>query len=655
MVYQEQILFQLFPLSRASNSTQAVTATKKTRRRNLSKIVLGVSIGLTSISTFAATIDQVISDMSSKSEAIAIDPRYEWQYQPAIVMYAPRGDAIPSWWTGNRPEWTYSVLTWYTTQEAQGNAATNTRVQVANLRFYVLSESTRKWSQHDVKAAPYSEMWKYPFAFAGAGSPRNESSGGVSVKPDYPNFYHGYGNSIKITPQDVRAVYVSMDFRLAVDDPNKPDDRNSAKYVVNAGADYWPGNGQATWSLGYAPGIGTGRTMLATKDWRTATLLVPNTRNGANMEELRKNPPPGLSGGTTVTTSTTKAPTTSTGATTTSTRGVTTTTGSVTTTTAPSNTGTSDTPVATTGYAPMTVKHTGKCIDVSGWSTANGGKLVQWACNGQDNQKFAMRDMGGSQYQVVSRSSGKCLDNRGSKDGGTDVVQNACANTAAQLWTRRTSASGHSQLVSVGSGKCLNVRHYSSTNGAVIEQNTCTNSDSQQWALPAVAAQPAPEAPAPAPEEPAPTAPAPALSAAQKISAKHSGKCLDLAGWSTANGVQMSQWSCNGGTNQQWLFKDVGNARYQIVSKASGKCLDIKDGSKVDGAIVQQMECQAGATKQQFTFVPEAGGYNKLKSVASGKCLDVTAMSTANGAKVVQWSCGLANAAGGDNQRWMIQ
>ncbi|RJG01072.1 hypothetical protein D3878_05305 [Noviherbaspirillum sedimenti] len=230
--------------------------------------------------------------MNAKSEAIAIDPRYEWQYQPAIVMHAPRGDAIPSWWTGNRPEWTYSVLTWFTTQEAQGNAATNSRVQVANLRFYVLSQATRTWKQLDTKSAPYSEMWSYPFAYAGAGSVRSESSGGVSIKPDYPNFYHGYGNSISIDPTDVRAVYVSMDFRLAVENTSKPDDRDSAKYVVNAGADYWPGKGQATWSLGYAPGIGTGRTKLATKDWRTATLLVPNKNYGSTMEEIRKNPPP---------------------------------------------------------------------------------------------------------------------------------------------------------------------------------------------------------------------------------------------------------------------------------------------------------------------------------------------------------------------------
>jgi len=230
--------------------------------------------------------------MSSKSEAIAIDPRYDWQYQPAIVMAAPRGDAIPSWWTGNRPTWTYDMLTWFTTQEAQGNAASNTRVQVANLRVYVLSQATRTWKQFDSKAAPYSEMWSYPFSYAGAGSVRNESSGGVSVKPAYPEFYHGYGNPITIDPTDVRAVYVSMDFRLAVDNTSKPDDRASAKYVVNAGADYWPGNGQATWSLGYAPGIGIGRTLLATNNWRTATLLVPNPNYGSSMDEIRKNPPP---------------------------------------------------------------------------------------------------------------------------------------------------------------------------------------------------------------------------------------------------------------------------------------------------------------------------------------------------------------------------
>lgn len=239
------------------------------------------------------TIDQVITDMHSDSEAMVIDPRYDWQHRPAITMYSPAGKYIPDWWTGNRPEWSYNVLTWFTAYEAQGNAASNSRIQIRNLRFFVLSENTRTWKQFDSRSAPAVDLWKYPFAPAGGNSGvRNESSGGISIKPKYPNFHHGYGNTVKIEPQDVRAVYVAMDFRLTLEDQNKPDDRDSARYVVDAGGDYWPGNGQGDWSLGYAPGMGNSRMLLATKDWRSSGLLVPNKAYGATFEELRKNPPP---------------------------------------------------------------------------------------------------------------------------------------------------------------------------------------------------------------------------------------------------------------------------------------------------------------------------------------------------------------------------
>ncbi len=239
------------------------------------------------------TIDQVIADTSASSEAMVIDPRYDWQYKPAVTMYSPAGALIPSWWTGNRPTWSYNVLTWFTAYEAQGNAATNSRIQIKNLRFYVLSESTRTWKHFDVKAAPAVDLWKYPFTPAGGSSGvKYESSGGISIKPKYPNFHHGYGNSVKIVPQDVRAVFVAMEFRLAVDDASKPDDRSRAKYVVDTGGDYWPGNGQGDWSLGYAPGMGNSRMLLATPNWRTSSMLVPNKAYGATLEEIRKNPPP---------------------------------------------------------------------------------------------------------------------------------------------------------------------------------------------------------------------------------------------------------------------------------------------------------------------------------------------------------------------------
>jgi hypothetical protein len=250
---------------------------------------------IASITAHAApTIDEVIANMSPQitSEAPVIDPRYDWQAHPMVIMAAPRGDAIPSWWTGNRPEWCNKIISWFQVFEAQGNGATNSRVEVKNIRVFTLSESTRKWTQVDARQAPMVDAWQYPFTFTDSDpNKRAEGDGGISVKPHYPYFRHGYGNSAAISGPDVRAVYVSMDFRLTVDDPSKPDDRASAKYVVNSGADYYPGDG-TDWSLGYAPGVGQGRFLLATPDWRTATMLVPTARNGATLDEMRTNPPP---------------------------------------------------------------------------------------------------------------------------------------------------------------------------------------------------------------------------------------------------------------------------------------------------------------------------------------------------------------------------
>lgn len=249
----------------------------------------------TSETTVLPRIETVISDMSTSSEALVIDPKFGWQYQAAVVQYSPSGQALPTWWTGLRPDWCYSALTWYTAYEAQGNAAVNTRVQLRNLRMYVLSNSTRTWTSVDLKPSPYSELWAYPFSYAGGSDVagvRNEASGGLSIKPVYPKFHHGYGNPKAITnPSDVRAVYVAMEFRLIVDNPALPDDRAQARYVVNAGADYYPGNGK-NWGVGYAPGIGGGKYLLATNDWRTTAMLVPNKLLGSNFTEMKTNSPP---------------------------------------------------------------------------------------------------------------------------------------------------------------------------------------------------------------------------------------------------------------------------------------------------------------------------------------------------------------------------
>ncbi|GHB80720.1 hypothetical protein GCM10010347_59270 [Streptomyces cirratus] len=94
-----------------------------------------------------------------------------------------------------------------------------------------------------------------------------------------------------------------------------------------------------------------------------------------------------------------------------------------------------------------------------------------------------------------------------------------------------------------------------------------------------------------------------------KIVARHSGKCLDVAGWSKSDGAQVFQWDCHGGANQLWEFVDIGDPKscppsggcpentvgYLIVSKHSGKCLDAGNADfpspPRQGAGLQQWAC----------------------------------------------------------------
>jgi endo-1,4-beta-xylanase len=133
-----------------------------------------------------------------------------------------------------------------------------------------------------------------------------------------------------------------------------------------------------------------------------------------------------------------------------------------------------------------------------------------------------------------------------------------------------------------------------------------------------------------------------------RIVSRNSGKCVDVTGASTADGANVDQWTCNGGTNQQWQFVDVGGGYYKLVSAKSGKCLDVYNNSTADGANVDQWTCNGGAN-QKWQWVAD-GSYYQLKAQVSGKCLDVNGVSTADGANIQQWTCG-----SGTNQQWTRQ
>lgn len=122
------------------------------------------------------------------------------------------------------------------------------------------------------------------------------------------------------------------------------------------------------------------------------------------------------------------------------------------------------------------------------------------------------------------------------------------------------------------------------------------------------------------------------------LQAVHSGKCVDVAAASTADGANIQQWSCNGKSNQKWTLKDLGSGLYEVKAVHSGKCADVAGWSTVNGGNIQQWTCR-GKSNQKWRITDLGSGQYQFKSASSGKCMDVAGVSTADGANIQQYTC----------------
>lgn len=141
-----------------------------------------------------------------------------------------------------------------------------------------------------------------------------------------------------------------------------------------------------------------------------------------------------------------------------------------------------------------------------------------------------------------------------------------------------------------------------------------------------------------------------------RLIAKHSGKCIDVVGYSNEPGAGIQQWSCRPeleALNQIFYLKQISPPYYQVVSKNSGLCLDVTAASTSPGARLQQYNCLgAGQANQLWKLEPVGGGYDQLIAKHSGQCADVTGGSLEDGARLQQYPC---LGAGQANQLWKIE
>jgi glucosylceramidase len=131
-----------------------------------------------------------------------------------------------------------------------------------------------------------------------------------------------------------------------------------------------------------------------------------------------------------------------------------------------------------------------------------------------------------------------------------------------------------------------------------------------------------------------------------EISAKHSGKALEIAGSSTANGGLGQQRTWTAAANQKWKVLDMGNGYVRIVNLYSNKSLEIAGPSTANGALSRQWDWNSNAS-QAWQVVQQSDGTYRILNKYSSKPLDVASASQADGASVQQWDW-----TGADNQRW---
>ncbi len=283
------------------------------------------------------------------------------------------------------------------------------------------------------------------------------------------------------------------------------------------------------------------------------------------------------------------------------------------------------------GVYRLTAKHSGKALDVSACSDADGANVQQWPWAGGDCQRWKIEYLGNREYKITSQLSGKALEvNSCSTSNGGNVQQWPWNGADCQRWYIEPTGGGYFRLVSKNSGRVLDVDACSDADGQNVQQWEWLGGDCQQWKLEAVSPNEIP-------------------SGSYSITSKNSNKVLDVSGCSTAVGANVQQWPWNGANCQRWTINATPDGYYEILSNVSGLALDVDGCLSTSGRNVQTWT-SSGANCQRWGFEEVEPGYFKIISKNGLKVLDVSECSTADGANVQQWTW-----LGGDCQRWSLQ
>lgn len=144
--------------------------------------------------------------------------------------------------------------------------------------------------------------------------------------------------------------------------------------------------------------------------------------------------------------------------------------------------------VDTTAWYELVNRNSGKVMDVSGVSTADGALIHQWTRTNANNQHFQFVDAGGGYYKLKARHSGKVIDVSGwSTADGAAIHQWTDTGGANQQFRLADSDNGYVRLINRNSNKAVEVQNAATNDGGRVVQFSDWGGTNQQWQLVRVA------------------------------------------------------------------------------------------------------------------------------------------------------------------------
>ncbi|MFF1822992.1 RICIN domain-containing protein [Kribbella sp. NPDC058245] len=292
----------------------------------------------------------------------------------------------------------------------------------------------------------------------------------------------------------------------------------------------------------------------------------------------------------------------------------------------------------------LVARHSRRCLQVKGAGQADETPFEQSTCAGALEQRFRLAQVAGTEQFMLhpNHVDGAGLDGRSrcldvsdeSTAEDAPLVQYACFGNAYQQFALEPvdGATGDNlvRLRMANSGKCVGVRGASTTDGAVIAQQTCGAAASQQWIL-------------------RPAATAKQLDARYRISSVRGGKVVDVTDCVNADGADMRTWTWNSGSPcQRWRLKPVGDDVYQLIDPSSGKAADVLGCSEENVAIVH-LWTAGDSPCQRWRIEPASGGSWSIRQTTTGKSMDVGGCREDAGADLIIWPYW-----NGPCQRWKL-